>query len=418
MAALPKLPHAAIMEVLARLPVKSIKRFKCACRFWFSLLSSPKFVQTHLDHLLNVDDQDRDRTTKLLTVDSCCPHVARSCPIHSVFASSSSYISRWAEDFEEVPHPLGRFDKIIGTCNGLFCLVDAEYSVLLWNPSTRESRKLPPFLRPPMVSYFCKADWTLGFGYDHSADDYKVVRIDFTDHDSPPLAEVFSLKAYSWKSLPPPSFDLQFDRGTLVGGSLNWIAPASTPNGTPTGLIKNTKEVDPTYNTTDESCTTDGSGTPTACWMAVASFHLATEKFQIGPPFPFHPTSDKPHKRVLSVLRGCLCLIYQTRSNPPDVHVWIMKEYGKISSWSLEATLTYPESAKNCFRGPRPLYLFKDVILMHQQRHGGMWYLFDLKRKSLKLPIFFVINYAEIYVETLVSPYGCIDASRVDWDLG
>lgn len=38
-----------IVETLSRLPVKSLMRFKCVCKSWYSLVKDPNFIYKHLE---------------------------------------------------------------------------------------------------------------------------------------------------------------------------------------------------------------------------------------------------------------------------------------------------------------------------------------------------------------------------------
>ncbi|KAM3340851.1 hypothetical protein P3S68_028486 [Capsicum galapagoense] len=42
------IPPEVIDEILSRLPVKSLLRFKCVSKSFKSLIDSPKFIQAHL----------------------------------------------------------------------------------------------------------------------------------------------------------------------------------------------------------------------------------------------------------------------------------------------------------------------------------------------------------------------------------
>ncbi|KAM3217851.1 hypothetical protein P3L10_027294 [Capsicum annuum] len=47
------------MEILSRLPVRSLVRFKCVSKFWMALISEPYFTLKHLHHAKN--DQNSQR---------------------------------------------------------------------------------------------------------------------------------------------------------------------------------------------------------------------------------------------------------------------------------------------------------------------------------------------------------------------
>lgn len=43
------LPHELIVEILLRLPIRSLLRFKCVSTSWRSLISNPHFTKSHFD---------------------------------------------------------------------------------------------------------------------------------------------------------------------------------------------------------------------------------------------------------------------------------------------------------------------------------------------------------------------------------
>ncbi|KAK4259358.1 hypothetical protein QN277_005699 [Acacia crassicarpa] len=114
--------------------------------------------------------------------------------------------------------PFRRNWEIIGSCNGLLCVEvfrdrgkipdfgRVSGSLWLWNPVTRELRKVPDTLND--LSYVC----SVGFGFSSVANDYNIVRfynqnldrrkedqyLRFIKHDR---VEVFSLSTGSWKVL-------------------------------------------------------------------------------------------------------------------------------------------------------------------------------------------------------------------------
>lgn len=55
------LPNEVLVDILVRVPVKSLLRFRCVSKKWNSLISSPAFINTHLNRALfqqtNGDDK-------------------------------------------------------------------------------------------------------------------------------------------------------------------------------------------------------------------------------------------------------------------------------------------------------------------------------------------------------------------------
>ncbi|XP_058210744.1 putative F-box/LRR-repeat/kelch-repeat protein At1g11620 isoform X2 [Rhododendron vialii] len=47
---LPDLPHVIIYDILSRLPVKPLCRFKSVSKPWLALVTDPQFIKSHLNH--------------------------------------------------------------------------------------------------------------------------------------------------------------------------------------------------------------------------------------------------------------------------------------------------------------------------------------------------------------------------------
>ena len=52
------LPADIVLDILTRLPVKSLLRFRCIFKSWNSSITTPNFMSTHLRSLLSRNDHD------------------------------------------------------------------------------------------------------------------------------------------------------------------------------------------------------------------------------------------------------------------------------------------------------------------------------------------------------------------------
>ncbi|XP_058203837.1 F-box/kelch-repeat protein At3g23880-like [Rhododendron vialii] len=164
---LPNLPHEIIVEILLRLPVKSLLRFRCACKSWRFLISDPKLVKTHL---CSASSSTGYTHYRLLIRNNSNHHGdLKSCSISSIMRHDQS------DTAVGIDHPFVESSNgfwIEGSCDGLVCIrTDKKKTIFLWNPSTKKYRKLPSITIPYDWSPAC------GLGYDKSTDDYKVVLV-------------------------------------------------------------------------------------------------------------------------------------------------------------------------------------------------------------------------------------------------
>ncbi|XP_074284082.1 F-box/kelch-repeat protein At3g23880-like [Silene latifolia] len=211
-------------EILTRLPVKSISRFKLVSKQWYFTLSSSKFAK---DHLIK------------------SPFYHPSAPVNTLFIKNGNdyYLFSYDDDNDQISGNYednlvkldvvfrvrdGNYLELTGCCNGLICLTPAfsEYFIL-WNPATRKVHKyeLDGYLESFVAFMPCDV---YGFGYASSVDDYKYVRIlSRLFGDSPGIiaVHVFSLRSKSWRKIDS-DIDNYFlysrGQGVLINEKLYW----------------------------------------------------------------------------------------------------------------------------------------------------------------------------------------------------
>ncbi|XP_048134315.1 F-box/kelch-repeat protein At3g23880-like [Rhodamnia argentea] len=215
----PKLPQHVVVEILKRLPVKSLLRFRCVCRSWRSTVDDPCFVALHLNASA-LDSSNRH------TVCLDWSHPFRK--LCSVFSDESLTLPPQSQ----VELPLVAPDShyvIIGSCNGLICVAEVveklQYicykQIHLWNLFTRKRKVvLQPDPQHPILR--------LGFGFDARSNDYKIVRLRHYPgrvRKEELVAQIYSLSTDSWRILEYEGTDV-WARGppaVFFNGSLHWF---------------------------------------------------------------------------------------------------------------------------------------------------------------------------------------------------
>lgn len=165
----PTLPEDLISEIFSRLPAETLLELKDECETWESLISSPEFIKTHLSRSTN-DPRLTNHRLLLITwpfveqiEQANIPYMRlSSCSVNSLLNDETDYVT------DESYHPGDDNIRVVGYCNGLFCVssrMTSGEAIFLWNPFTGISRRLPKHEHKHVADGFC---------YDESNDDYKV----------------------------------------------------------------------------------------------------------------------------------------------------------------------------------------------------------------------------------------------------
>ncbi|KAK4581181.1 hypothetical protein RGQ29_024740 [Quercus rubra] len=190
------LPDNVVFDILTRLPVKSLIRFRCVSHSWNSTITNPIFITKHLDLASSLSDINNNGYL-LFTPLRNYPDPS-STQQWTTFVYNTNRTLTQISRFE-IPFP----NLIIGFCNGVFCIAaknddsdekDLTRSLYLWNPSIRKLKKL-------LATH--PADRAVsGFGYHPQNNDYKILRVTFAIQQvtrKPAEAEIYTLSTDSWR---------------------------------------------------------------------------------------------------------------------------------------------------------------------------------------------------------------------------
>ncbi|KAJ9535307.1 hypothetical protein OSB04_un001586 [Centaurea solstitialis] len=181
-----QLPNELIVEILSRLPSKSLIRFQSVCKSWRSLITSTEFRLMHF---------------------------------HNFNKPNPRYLVRRFELREN------REVYIVYLDDQHFTL-DADAQI-----------KFPFRITSPrmycygIIGYWKDLHLVLGFGYDTVSDDYKVVRVAYDGlfFSSRPHVEIYTVKTAVWRVVTFPDdlrcfFICPNQSQVFFNGSVHWIA--------------------------------------------------------------------------------------------------------------------------------------------------------------------------------------------------
>ncbi|XBH82111.1 hypothetical protein VPH35_070815 [Triticum aestivum] len=140
-----------VWEILIRLPVKSLARFKLVSKAWHAIISDPLFVRAHLHR--SQHRQRREPSSFLIA-----PHiyVRPEDPYQDVSTNICLYSCSTATLLYQSHIPAGEFEVVsrMAHCDGLV-LLPTNTIVYVFNPATRDAIALPKSHRNMMEYINC-----------------------------------------------------------------------------------------------------------------------------------------------------------------------------------------------------------------------------------------------------------------------
>ncbi|KAK1620751.1 hypothetical protein QYE76_026268 [Lolium multiflorum] len=211
------LPEAVVLDILERLPIGDILRFRRVCRAWRAMIAGdPDFARAHLHRW----------RSEMVVVSPCSPGSGPFLKLYRYRESSGSG--------QRAAGPVSRlllrspksYDRSIVHCDGVLVICSAA-ELVAWNPATGESVRLP---RGEPSCCGAGID-RLGFCYDAAARVLKVVRYYYRVHDV--KAGVYSLgvevlalgqEPLSWRpaAREPPPCPIYGTPPASVGSTVYW----------------------------------------------------------------------------------------------------------------------------------------------------------------------------------------------------
>ncbi|KAF9600215.1 hypothetical protein IFM89_005039 [Coptis chinensis] len=276
------IPHELVIEILSRLPVKSLFRFKCVSKSWSKLVTTDQhFVELHLN-----------QSTKSNNI-----NIVASDPkekyIEEVYSGDSMNFDNAIQLKLPFSFPFCTKLELVGSCNGILCFMKYFFSsedMYLWNPTTGDLRIIPNIPTGYSVCVF-------GFGFHKATKEYKLVSINLDLR----FIRVYTLGIGSWRTLDKISYNIipATSSNVLVSGALRWISRGDHDR------------------------------------YLIVSFDLRDEVIhEISLPNNIYQCD---FANAFAELGGLLCLLSCPLNDRVDV--WVMKEYGMVNSWTQQFTI-------------------------------------------------------------------------------
>ncbi|CAN6249727.1 unnamed protein product [Urochloa humidicola] len=352
----PQLPLEIVTtEILARLPVKSLLRFRCVCKAWRSVISDDlSLVGAHLQHqpppssllvfpVVLCGRPDHDDDHHCYTAENKKKRSCSSMAFHrwepSRLATAVSLVHAVdgvapLQHCRSVPH------DVLAHCDGLVLVATREGKVHLFNPSARQAATLPwsPGSDAPRI--FRPYHQAFGLGRDPRSGAYKAARY---------FHRQVLVVATGWDELTTGM------EVFTVGADRRWREVATQP---PYPVIPGRTAVSFKGSllwTVDEAYLGADAAAP-----GFLRLSLEDETFGVTPPPPCHPRLDYANS-TLSELRGELCV--GRMLEPNALEMW-MSDDAVRPRWERRYAI---RDAVGSPYLPRPVAASDDGIVFHDQ---------------------------------------------------
>ncbi|KAK9987676.1 hypothetical protein SO802_027915 [Lithocarpus litseifolius] len=304
-----RVPDDIVEDILCRLPVKSLIRFRCVTKSCNSIITGTTFINKHFKLNLNqcesvISTNTRSGYLLYATKDKNSSSSSKQlCTVVCNNDCTLTQVSRF-----EMP---SFFDEcnIVDFCNGLFCLASYEkelcHIIYLWNPSIRMFKKLlaTPFTDKGTTS-------VMGLAYNSQNYDFKILRIVTVLDGQEAEAEIYSLSTDSWRKVVISMESLKGYEPNF--GTIGEIYPPCIfLNGALHAVAA-----------TDDYC-------------FILSFNVNDESFREIMLPPNSLDGVRGYFGDFLLFKGSLAVFVLSNDHRGILcHIWFMKEYGVAESWT------------------------------------------------------------------------------------
>jgi F-box interacting protein len=349
---LPELPEAMVLEILIRLPVKSLLRFKTASKPWRAMISDPSFIRRQLQHSASKWKQNPSLLITPHAVGNERRGVGAEWPMNF---STQIRMYQWQPDSVSTARYMldkdfnGEFNAVSQFihCDGLV-LLPTDRKVYVFNPATRDTLALPDGDGYEIEPDICTLP--AGLGLAPVTLRYKVVRAfyrsnNYSRRDFRMGMQVYTIgdAAAAWRDTPTdppyPVVERPWAGPQSVNGKMFWII--------------NLKKIKPLRP------------------RCLLSFNIEDETFGTTRlPSSLDPALEFVFR--LGVMHGELCLTAPSSAKPgpqPQI-VWaLVHEDGMNSRWEQRYSIGMSQDG-------RPLALLApDMLLWYARRRLYRYHL-------------------------------------------
>ncbi|KAK2966934.1 hypothetical protein RJ640_002119 [Escallonia rubra] len=386
-----QIPVEIVLDILSRLPAKTLLTLKCVSKPWCSFIRDPVLVDLRFSRAISGGPDNFALFISAYNHSTSERHFL-SASLHDGAATTHLLtLPKSGSDPAESEHINGLV--LFRRRNGLS---DPNSFAYICNPSTRQILKLPKVASidtsVPYIAYYC---YNL-FGFDPIANEHKVLNIVIPRAyglDGKATCKIFSFKTFKWRKVEAVlpfdaiganlSFwqsdevgDVRPQVGVCVSGVLHWML----------------KFVD-----------------------GIMAFDLKEEKFSVIPLPPdalpanylaTHGIFVSVNHPYLIQIDGVLALVCCERfAKRKIIEVWMLEDYGK-QVWVKE-TITFQDRwTKKGTPYPMDVIYTGEVLLRPHTISGNRMRvpLYDRKKKSFR---FVEITLAPEWLSQIDVEYGC-----------
>ncbi|GAB2298484.1 hypothetical protein Dimus_032547 [Dionaea muscipula] len=338
-----QLPEDVVIEILARLPVKSLIRFKCICKRWFSLLGSDHMAAKQLATGRSSDDDHNGKLDCLLVGPVRIDVKEFEFSLYYFDTLLGSYSSRRLIKITRLSPGPSFMERrmqltVAAPLDGMLCLkarvFDNKETLVLWNLATGEAKQIPSLIN--LIDF-------VGLGRDPRTNQYKILVISLDCKNTSGSGRAFnSIKAYVYSLGGGSSSWRVLDLSYFFDGS-RWIAMHARPTPSMPSMIASADGRMLSMLGKHKLLGSNGSSTPNSLF----SFDSCDEVY-IQTPLP----PRKYTKGECLLLRPCpdhettCTLIFAPPSyEVRPMEIWVLKGFGAIGSWTKQISVGFEDHA-------------------------------------------------------------------------